>query len=245
MLVLSPFEIKILFRNCEHNADHVRKGQDLLSLWDERFQEKWGRQNSFSFLDFSPQEPFLKGSVDSVLGESWETFTTVSGDLGGFNVKRTLEGQQRYGQRAWPALCGLPAVTRVGQSRTFCQGSACPLLMLAAGLRKRTGTASVYDHDPAKPSWGRISRSLGQVHGIQSSSEKAGGAVGPRFIPAGCPSLGALRGSRQLSCVGIFPVFSFVAFHSLWWHSDSSSLLTRKIMIPDPLWTFFCCLFVF
>lgn len=90
--------------------------------------------------------------MGSVLGESWETFTTVSGDLGAFSVKRTLEGQQRYGQRAWPSLRGLPAVTRVGQSRTFCQGSECPLLMLAAGLRKRTGTASVYDQDPAKPS---------------------------------------------------------------------------------------------
>ena len=90
--------------------------------------------SGFSFFDFSQQGPFLKRSVGTALAESWETFTAVSGDLGGSRVKQTLEGQQKYGQREWPAPCGLPAVPRVGQSRTVCKRSECPLPMLAAGL---------------------------------------------------------------------------------------------------------------
>lgn len=189
MLVLSAFETKILFRNCEHKPDHVRKGQYLLSLQDESFQERGGRQNGFSFFDFSRQRPFLKRSVGTALAESWETFTAVSGDLGGPSVKQTLEGQQKYGQREWPALRGLPAVPRVGQSRTFCKRSECPLPMLAAGLGVWSGSA--------EPSWGWISGSLGQVHGafsphVKKLAEQWGPASFRRFSlsggPAGLPS---------------------------------------------------------
>ena len=90
--------------------------------------------------------------MGSVMSESWDTvFTTVRASEGS-SVDQILERWQKYSLREWAAHRGMHAVTSVGQSRTFCEGSECPLLMQAAGFRRKAGTASAYDQDQAKHS---------------------------------------------------------------------------------------------
>lgn len=115
MLVLSKFEIKILFRNFKHKPDYVKKRQY------RHYQEKMSRKE---WLQLSClQGSFLRKSMGRELRGFWEAgFTTITAS----SVVQVLEGQQKYHQREWAALyfcClahhGLPAVIRVGESRTL------------------------------------------------------------------------------------------------------------------------------
>lgn len=213
MLELPQFKTKVLFHNCKDKLDCVRQGQYCHC----QMKASRKRTNGSSFSNcFSGRDPFR--------ADQWAVLWVSLGNWGsqqseGSGVDQILEGQQKIrGVTRLLRICvflaahhSLPAIIRVGQSRTLLGGKWMPFADTGSAAWKESRNCIAYNEDQAKPSpaedrlesgpssWAfspqvrKLAWQLGQVPGVHP--------------PEGVPWLGHSRGLFSCPLWECFPVF--------------------------------------